>query len=84
MLNRRCRPQKETIRRLAEALQVQPQELWPDLHVVDMLDAVADFQENDRVMTEAEAKALRETASRNSAKIPVRSLPTRQRSKENG
>ena len=79
MLNRKCRPQKKTILKLAEALQVQPQELWPDLEVADMLDAVADFQQDDHVMTEAEAKALRDTANRNIPKIPVRSLPARQR-----
>ena len=79
MLNRKCRPQKKTILRLAEALQVQPQELWPDLEVAEMLDAVADFQQDDHVMTEAEAKALRDTASRNAPKIPVRPLPARQR-----
>ncbi len=84
MLNRKRRPQKKTILKLAEALQVQPHELWPDLEVADMLDAVADFQQDDYVMTEAEAKALRDAASRNVAKIPVRSLPTRQRVKGNG
>ncbi len=78
MLNRKSRPQKKTILRLAEALQVEPQELWPDLEVADMLDAVADFQQDDHVMTEAEAKALRDTASRSLPKIPVRSLPARQ------
>ena len=68
MLNRKCRPQKNTIFKLAEALQVQPRELWPDLEVADMLDAVAGFQKEDRVMTEAEAKALRDTKSRNASK----------------
>lgn len=79
MLNRKSRPQKKTIVKLADALQVQPQELWPDIEVVDMLDAVADFQDDDYVMTEAEAQALGDTANRNVAKIPARSLPTRQR-----
>ena len=84
MLNRKSRPQKKTILKLAEALQVQPQELWPDLEVAEMLDAVADFQQDDHVMTEAEANALGETAKRNVPKIPVRSLPTRLRSLGNG
>jgi transcriptional regulator with XRE-family HTH domain len=84
MLNRKSRPQKKTILRLAEALQVQPQELWPDLEVAEILDAVADFQEDDHVMTEAEAKALRDTANRNVSRIPVGPLPTRRRSKGNG
>jgi transcriptional regulator with XRE-family HTH domain len=78
MLNRKCRPQKKTILKLAEALQVQPQELWPDIEVAEMLDVVANFQQDDHVMTEAEAKALREPVSRNVPKIPVRSLPARQ------
>jgi lambda repressor-like predicted transcriptional regulator len=29
MLNRQCRPQRRTVRRLAEALDVVPEELWP-------------------------------------------------------
>ncbi len=84
MLNRKSRPQKKTILKLAEALQVQPQELWPDLETADMLDAVADFQEDDHVMTETEAMALREMTNRNVPKIAVRSLPTHQRAKANG
>ena len=79
MLNRNCRPQKKTILKLAEALNVQPQELWPDLEVVDMLDAVASFQQDDYVMTEAEAESLRNRSRRNAPKIPVRSLPARRR-----
>ncbi len=31
MLQRNCRPQKRTLRRLAEALGVAPEELWPNL-----------------------------------------------------
>ena len=79
MLNRNCRPQKKTILKLAEALNVQPQELWPDLDVADMLDAVASFQQDDYVMTEAEAESLRDTERRNAPKIPMRSLPARRR-----
>ena len=77
MLNRKSQPQKKTILKLAEALQVQPQELWPDLEVAEMLDAVASFQQEDHVMTEVEAKALRDASERNAPKIPVRSLPRR-------
>ncbi len=29
MLNRQCRPQRRTVTRIAEALQVTPEELWP-------------------------------------------------------
>jgi transcriptional regulator with XRE-family HTH domain len=79
MLNRNSRPHKKTILKLAEALNVQPQELWPDLEVADMLDAVASFQQDDYVMTEAEAAALRDTTRRNAPTIPVRSLPVRRR-----
>lgn len=32
ILNRRCRPQRRTIVRFAEALNVQPEELWPNLN----------------------------------------------------
>jgi len=79
MLNRKCRPQRKTILKLAEALQVPPQELWPDIEVVEMLDAVAGFEQDDHVMTDAEANALRDPASRNLPKVPVRSLPVRRR-----
>ena len=80
MLNRKCRPQKKTILKLADALQVQPQELWPDIEVAEMLDApVASFEQDEHVMTEAEAKALRDTSTRNAPKIPVQPLPTRRR-----
>ncbi len=78
MLNRKSRPQKKSILKLADALKVQPQELWPDMEVADMLDAVAGFEQVDHLMTEAEAKALGDPAGRNSPKIPARPLPTRQ------
>lgn len=76
MLNRNCRPQKKTILKLAEALDVPPEKLWPDIEVAEMLDAVASFQQPDYVMTEAEARALADTSNRNRPKIPVKSLPT--------
>lgn len=79
MLNRKCRPQKKTILRLADALQVQPEELWPDIEVADMLDAAASFAQDEHIMTEAEAQALRNNSPRNLPKIPVRPLPTRNR-----
>lgn len=79
MLNRNCRPQKKTILRLAEALNVQPCDLWPDIDVAEMLDAVASFQQDDYVMTEAEASALGDTSRPNRAKIQAKSLPTRRR-----
>lgn len=79
MLNRSCRPQKKTILKMAEALNVQAQDLWPDIEVVEMLDAVASFQQNDYVMTEAEALAFSNTSRPNRPKIQAKSLPTRRR-----
>lgn len=77
MLNRKCRPQKKTLFKLAEALQVSPQDLWQDLETTESLDAVVDFQQDGYVMTEAEARALGSDAVRNAPKVPVRRLPTR-------
>lgn len=79
MLNRDCRPQKKTILKLAAALNVQAGDLWPDLEVVEMLDAVASFQHDDYVMTDAEARALGETSRPNRPKMQAKSLPTRRR-----
>lgn len=79
MLHRRCRPQKKTLLKLAEALNVRVQQLWPDIEVTEMLDAVASFQQSDHVMTEAELRALTETSKRNRSRILVKSLPTRHR-----
>lgn len=77
MLHRKCRPQKKTILKLAEALNVQPCELWPDIAVAEMLDAVASFQQDDYVMTDAEARALGASSNKNRPKIRAKSLPTR-------
>ena len=77
MLRRMCRPQKKTILRLAEAFGVEPRELWPDIDVADMLDAVAGFQQDDYVMTAAEAAAFADTSKRNRPKVRAMSLPTR-------
>jgi transcriptional regulator with XRE-family HTH domain len=76
MLSRMCRPQKRTILRLAEALNVHARELWPDIDVADMLDAVASFQRDDYTMTAAEASALADTAKKNRPKVRAKSLPT--------
>ncbi len=73
MLNRTCRPQKKTIVKLAEALNVQPSDLWPDIEVAEMLDAVASFQQDDYVMMEAEARALGDTSQPNRPKIQAKS-----------
>jgi len=79
MLSRRCRPQKTTIMKLAEALAVTPQDLWPKLEVAEILDATYSFQQPDGELSQAEAEALCDTAPRNRAKLPARSLPTRTR-----
>jgi transcriptional regulator with XRE-family HTH domain len=79
MLNRTCRPQKKTILKLAEALNVQARDLWPDIDVAEMLDAAASFQRDDYVMNEAEARALSDTSRPNRPKIQPKSLPTRHR-----
>ncbi len=79
ILNRNCRPHKKTIVKLAEALDVQPCDLWPDIEVAEMLDAVASFHQDDYEMTEAEARALSDTSRRNRPKIQAKSLPTRRR-----
>jgi hypothetical protein len=79
MLNRNCRPQKKTILKLAEALHVQACDLWPDIEVAEMLDAVASFQQDDYVMTDAEARALSDPSRRNPPKVRAKSLPTRRR-----
>lgn len=79
MLNRTCRPQKKTILKLAEALNVQARDLWPDIDVAEMLDAVASFQRDNYTMTEAEAHALSDTSRPNRPKIQPKSLPTRRR-----
>ena len=79
MLNRACRPQKKTILKLAEALKVQPRDLWPDIEVAEALDAVAGFQQPDYVMTAAEARALADTSERNPPRSGAKSLPTRSR-----
>jgi transcriptional regulator with XRE-family HTH domain len=77
MLHRRCRPQKKTIKKLAEALNVPVRELWPDIEVADKLDAVASFQQDDYVMTDAEARALADTSNKNRPEVRVKSLPKR-------
>lgn len=77
MLRRMCRPQKKTILRLAEALNVQPRDLWPDIDVADMLDAVAEFQRDDYMMSAAEAAALANTTKPNRPKLQPKRLPPR-------
>ena len=76
MLNRECRPQKKTIVSISNALGVEPTELWPDMQVVEILDEIADFQE-DHELTPTEAAALQSVADRSSSTITGRALPSR-------
>ncbi len=80
MLNRQARPQKKTILKLAEALQVEPIELWPDLEVAEILDAVASFQE-DHELTPTQANSLREALDCPATGVQARRLPSRPRSR---
>ena len=78
MLKRQCRPQKNTILKLASALNVAPQELWPDLEITEMLDTVAAAQE-EQIMSDAEADALRRALERPATNAPTAPLPKRKR-----
>lgn len=78
MLNRKCRPQRKTLDKIALALSVDVRELWPDLEVVEYLDAVAEFGRDDYIMTESEADALRDTKQARST-IKGNPLPSRKK-----
>lgn len=78
MLKRQCRPQKNTILKLASALNVDPRELWRDLEVTEMLDTIAAVQE-EQTMSNAEADALRRALERPPANAPTAPLPKRKR-----
>jgi hypothetical protein len=57
------------------ALQVDVRELWPDIEVVDLLDAAADFERDGQVMSEKMANALRDDSQPRST-IPGKALPS--------
>jgi transcriptional regulator with XRE-family HTH domain len=78
MLTRQCRPQRNTILNLAAALDVDARELWPNLEVTDILDAVASAQQ-DSEMTESESDAIRRSLESAPSSTPARRLPSRQR-----
>ncbi len=78
MLKRACRPQRKTILALANALNVAPHELWPDLDVTDILDTVAAVQQ-EQTMSEAEAEAFCRALGRPAAVVPANPLPKRKR-----
>ncbi|MGL6075246.1 MAG: helix-turn-helix domain-containing protein [Fimbriiglobus sp.] len=77
MLSRMSRPQKRTILKLAESLGVHPRELWPDIEVAEMLDAVVSFEQDDYTMTAQEAESLGGKAKKNRPKLKAKTLPTR-------
>ncbi|WP_417730838.1 helix-turn-helix domain-containing protein [Rosistilla oblonga] len=76
MLNRKSRPQRKTILKMAIALNVEPTQLWPDLEVAAILDSSAEFF-NDRELTAAQAEALDAAISRPPARVKTRELPSR-------
>lgn len=78
MLKRECRPQRKTIFGLANALNVDPRELWPDLDVTDILDTVAAVQQ-EQIMSDAEADVFRRAIDRPAAEAPAAPLPRRKR-----
>ena len=78
MINRRCRPQRNSILRIADALGVDPRNLWPDLEVTEILDTIAAVQE-DQEMSQAESEVIRRTLKRPVANSPAAPLPKRKR-----
>jgi transcriptional regulator with XRE-family HTH domain len=76
MLSRNARPQRKTIIKIAQALNVQPTDLWPNMEVAAILDSVNDFFV-DRELTEEQAKSIETANSRPPAKVKTRVLPSR-------
>jgi len=72
MLNRLVSASEKTILKLAEALNLPARELWPDIVVADMLDAVASFQQDDYVITDAEARAFADTSKKNRPEVQAK------------
>lgn len=78
MLTRNARPRRTTIFKMAEALRVEPTELWPQLEVAAILDSVSDFLA-DRELTPEQAKSLEAASLRPPVKVKTRELPSRKR-----
>ncbi len=78
MLTRNARPRRMTIFKMAEALRVEPTELWPQLEVAAILDSVSDFLA-DRELTPEQAKSLEAANLRPPVKVKTRELPSRKR-----
>lgn len=78
MLTRNARPRRSTIFKMAEALRVEPTELWPQLEVAAILDSVSDAFA-DRDLTPEQAKSLKAASLRPTVKVKTRELPSRKR-----
>lgn len=78
MLSRNARPHRKTILRMAQALNVQPTDLWPNMEVAAILDSVNEFFV-DRELTEEQAMSIEAASSRPPAKVKTRVLPSRKR-----
>lgn len=76
MLSRNARPHRKTILRMAQALNVQPTDLWPNIEVAAILDSVNEFFV-DRELTEEQAMSIEAASSRPPAKVKTRVLPSR-------
>lgn len=76
MLSRNARPHRKTILKLAQALNVQPTDLWPNMEVAAILDSVNDFFV-DRELTEEQARSIEAASSRPPAKVRTRVLSSR-------
>ncbi len=78
MLSRNARPQRKTILKVAQALNVQPTDLWPNMEVAAILDSVNDFFV-DRELTAEQSKSIEAASARTAAKVKTRELPSRKR-----
>jgi transcriptional regulator with XRE-family HTH domain len=75
MLSRRCRPQKRTIFKLASALSVAATDLWPDLDVLEILDAVHSAQNENEPLSDEEAAAIKRAVDRGATGPTGKPLP---------
>lgn len=76
MLSRNARPQRKTILKMAQALSVQPTDLWPNLEVAAILDSVNVFF-IERELTDEQAKAIEAASTRPAVNVKTRALPSR-------
>lgn len=79
MLTRNARPRRATILKMAEAIKVEPTDLWPNLEVAAILDSVSDFLD-EQTLTPEQAKSLDSASSRAAVKVKTRELLSRKRS----